>query len=77
MKIYLIQICIIWKMYCFLTLFTTTRQLALLDPIILNEDMSPLNQGVIRVHKWSLCDLFILAIWVSSALIFHSKCLDV
>ena len=28
-----------------------TRQLAFLDPIILHEDMSPLNQGIIRVHK--------------------------
>ena len=26
-----------------------TRQLALLDPIILHEDMSPLNQGIIKV----------------------------
>ena len=26
-----------------------TRQLALLDPIILHDDMSPLNQGIIRV----------------------------
>ena len=26
-----------------------TRQLALLDPIILHEDMLPLNQGIIKV----------------------------
>ena len=26
-----------------------TRQLALLDPMILHEDMSPLNQGIIKV----------------------------
>ena len=31
------------------TISEPTRQLALLDPIILHEDMSPLTQGIIRV----------------------------
>ena len=30
-----------------------TRQLALLDPIILHEDMLPLNQGIIKVPSES------------------------
>ena len=31
------------------TITEPTRQLALLDPIILHEDMTPLNQGIIKV----------------------------
>ena len=30
-------------------IFEPTRQLALIDPIILHDDMSPLNQGIIKV----------------------------
>ena len=57
MKIYLIPVCTILKKcfayYLHNTIFKLTRQFALIDPIILHEEMSSLNQGIIKVPSES------------------------
>ena len=49
MKIYLIQICFLFINSLHNIIPEPTRQLALIDPIILHEDMTPLSQGIINV----------------------------
>ena len=51
-----------------------THQLALLDPIILHDDMSPLNQGIINVLP-DISDH--CATYVSCTWNFHSKVVSV
>ena len=49
MKIYSIQICILFINSLHNIIPEPTRQLALIDPIILHEDMTSLSQGIINV----------------------------
>ena len=49
MKIYLIQICILFINSLHNIIPEPTHQLALIDPIIFHEDMASLSQGIINV----------------------------